>query len=309
MAIPMVSPRPIAPIFAEDVLDRRVESDGNAVSWTAIVAGAIGAATVSMLLILLGSGLGMAAATWAHDGMTASTAGIVTIIWMTVVQFLASMTAGYLAGRLRSKRVSTRAREVYFRDTAHGILAWAIATFLTISILSTAVSSVLRGITTDASIVGFSTALVGLPATATPMKSVESNSSTNELIAYYVDSLFRPAPGQPINPFPVSGPDSLETAGIVGNAVKIGALPHPDREYLAQMVARRTNLSQTDAERRVEDTFSEVQESIQKTADATRKAAAYTALWLVFSMLLGGFTAAWAATLGGRLRNSSHAAD
>ncbi|MEA3107093.1 MAG: hypothetical protein QOI88_1698 [Gammaproteobacteria bacterium] len=297
MAIPMVSPRRIAPIFAEDVVDRRVESDGSAVSWTAIVAGAIGAATVAMLLILLGSGLGMAAATWTPDGMTASTAGILTIIWMTVVQFLASTTAGYLAGRLRSRWVSTRAREVYFRDTAHGILSWAIATFLTIAILSTAVSSVLSGIK------------------AAPANAAESNSSTNELVAYYVDSLFRPAPGQPINPSPVSNPDSLETARIVGNAVKIGALPQPDREYLAQMVAVRTNLSQTDAERRVEDTFSEVQESIRKTgaaaakvADASRKASAYTALWLAFSMLLGGFTAAWAATVGGRLRDSSHSA-
>jgi hypothetical protein len=41
-----------------------------------------------------------------------------------------SAFGGYLAGRLRAKWIGPRTDEVLFRDTAHGLLAWALATLL-----------------------------------------------------------------------------------------------------------------------------------------------------------------------------------
>ncbi len=43
----------------------------------------------------------------------------------------------------------------------------------------------------------------------------------------------------------------------------------------------------------------------RKLADDARKASAGLALWLVVSLLLGAFVASFAATFGGRLRDSS----
>ena len=40
-------------------------------------------------------------------------------------QVAASMMGGYLTGRLRTKWLHVHDHETYFRDTAHGLLAWA----------------------------------------------------------------------------------------------------------------------------------------------------------------------------------------
>ena len=43
----------------------------------------------------------------------------------------ASGVGGYLAGRLRVRWRDTDVDEVHFRDTAHGLLTWAVATLFT----------------------------------------------------------------------------------------------------------------------------------------------------------------------------------
>src|SRR5688572_6579009 len=111
------------------VLPSSTSGDSSAVSWGAVFAGAVGAAAFSLILILLGTGLGLSVVSpWANDGISATTASVSTIVWITVVQLLASVLGGYLAGRLRSRWVTVHTNEVYFRDTAHGFLAWSVAT-------------------------------------------------------------------------------------------------------------------------------------------------------------------------------------
>lgn len=41
---------------------------------------------------------------------------------------------GYLAGRLRTKWLYVHDHEVFFRDTAHGLLVWAVSTLLGIGL-------------------------------------------------------------------------------------------------------------------------------------------------------------------------------
>jgi hypothetical protein len=106
-----------------------VESPVAAVSWPAIFAGAFVAAAISILLVALGSGLGFAAVSpWPGHGPSPTTFAVSTGVWLIVVQWLASAMGGYVAGRLRTKWVGVHTHEVFFRDTAHGFVTWAVAT-------------------------------------------------------------------------------------------------------------------------------------------------------------------------------------
>ncbi len=128
----------------------------SAVSWGAILAGAAAAAALSMILLILGTGLGLSSVSpWALDGVSATTFGVSTIIWLTLTQLIASGMGGYLAGRLRTKWVEVHADEAYFRDTAHGFLTWAVASLATAALLTTVIGSIIGGgVKAGASVVG-----------------------------------------------------------------------------------------------------------------------------------------------------------
>ncbi|MEO7243105.1 MAG: hypothetical protein ABIW85_09355, partial [Variovorax sp.] len=126
------------------------------VSWAAIFAGALAAAVLSLVLLLLGSGLGLSAVSpWANDGVSATTFGVGTIVWLTLTALAASGLGGYMAGRLRTKWAGLHTHEVYFRDTAHGFLAWALSTLISAALLSSAIGSIVSaGAKAGASVIG-----------------------------------------------------------------------------------------------------------------------------------------------------------
>ena len=87
------------------------------------------AIATTLILVALGSGLGFASASpWPGSGPTATTFAIGVGIWLIVTQWLSSALGGYITGRLRTKWTGIHTHEVVFRDTAHGLLAWAVAT-------------------------------------------------------------------------------------------------------------------------------------------------------------------------------------
>lgn len=125
------------------VPEQSVESSASAVEWAAIVGGALGAVGISMILFTLGSGLGLSTVSpWAWSNPSPTTFGMVAGIWLIITQWLASALGGYLTGRLRTKWVGIRTDEVFFRDTAHGFLAWALATVLIATFFTLAASAV-----------------------------------------------------------------------------------------------------------------------------------------------------------------------
>jgi len=292
--------KPIAAVSPSAAL-----TDSGAVSWGAVFAGAVGAAAFSLVLILLGTGLGLTVVSpWAHDGISATTASVSTIVWITVVQLLASVLGGYLAGRLRSRWVTVHTHEVYFRDTAHGFLAWSVATLLMATLLSSAVGSIVTtGVKASGAVAGAAVAMTGAAAGA----AVKNDDSGSDSVAYSVDSLFRAN-----SPGATPSAKTAEVTRIFANALKSGDLGTADAQYLGQLVATNTGLSQTDAEKRVTDTFTQLKQTLQQArdkakqvADDARKASAYLALWLVISLFIGAFVASLSATFGGRLRDSS----
>lgn len=121
-------------------------SGTSAVSWGAIAAGAAAGAALSLILLILGVGLGLSSVSpWVNEGISAERFGMSTIIWLTITQLLSSALGGYLAGRLRTKWVDVHNDEVYFRDTAHGFLAWAVASLATAILLTSVIASILSG--------------------------------------------------------------------------------------------------------------------------------------------------------------------
>ena len=270
----------------------------SAVSWGAILAGAAAAASLSLILLMLGVGLGLSSVSpWARDGISATTFGASTVVWITVTQVAASAFGGYLAGRLRTRWANTPNDEVYFRDTAHGFLAWAVAS------LASAVGSILSG---GAQVVG--------TAASTGAQLVPKADSADTSMGYFVDSLFRKEgdaqAATTAAAEPVSATSLQEVGRIFASNPQATALSAADARYVGQLVAQRTGLPQADAETRVNTAYAQMHNQIQ-TAKATaleaveksRKLSAYAALWLFIALLMGAFVASWVATFGGRQRD------
>ncbi len=121
------------------------EAQASGVAWSAIFAGATVTSALSLLLLMLGVGLGLSAVSpWTYGNETHTLIAVSSLIWLFILQLIAGGLGGYLAGRLRSKWVSVHTDEVYFRDTAHGLLSWALATLAAVVMLSGATHAILK---------------------------------------------------------------------------------------------------------------------------------------------------------------------
>jgi len=280
------------------------ESDNiSGVSWGAIFAGAAAAAALSLILVLLGFGLGFSAVSpWAGEGVSAKGLGISTIVWLAATQIIASGLGGYIAGRLRVKWANMHGDEVYFRDTAHGFLAWCVATLVTATLVVGSVSSIVSGgVQAGASVAG------GAASAMTQAAGTAAANTNSDQYGYFVDSLFRDD-----RPAAVSDDAARGTVTrIFAQSLANGQLSPEDRTYLAQLVAQRTNLTQADAERRVDEIYARTQKAIadakvkaQQAADTAAKVAAWTSLWMFIALLAGAFFASLSATFGGRRRDA-----
>lgn len=298
--------------------------DGNTsgVSWPAVFAGAAAAAALSLILIILGGGLGLSAVSpWSTNNVPM---GKATIIWLAFTQLAAAGIGGYMAGRLRVKWTSVHTTEVYFRDTAHGLLSWAVATLLTAFFLTGAVRAVSSGV-------------IDLGGTAATAIGVAVGANSNS-ISYFSDMLLRPsqanlstdnsnlnaaAPANDTNnsgTVAVSDISSIRTSDnaalraevvrIFANDLRNGPLSPDDKQYLSRQVAQVTGLSRADADRRVDDVYARLAKvkadsevAAKNSADKARKIAAQSALWIFVALLLGAFFASITATVGGKQRD------
>ena len=298
-------------------------NSASAVSWGAIFAGAAAAASLALMLLMLGAGLGLTSISpWENQGLAAGTVGIAAIAWLTFTQIVASGMGGYLAGRLRTKWVDTHTNEIYFRDTAHGFLTWAVALLVSAVLLTTTISSLIGG---SAKVIGS----VAGGATATAVNNAGEGSSmlSKSSMEYFTRSLFRASGSTPAGNSNASGNDVMamnqpappkaespaqlaEVTGIFANSIYSGALPQDDLTYVAQLVSQNTGISQQEAEQRVQAVYDKAQANLkeakvkaQQAADAARKTTSYVTLWSFISLLIGAFVASLCATYGGRQRD------
>ena len=272
----------------EDAIRQRVptelvEPGVPGVSWAAVAAGAIASLALTLLLLSFGAGMGFAVVSpWGNSGVAATTFQIGTGLYFVVMAMISSALGGYLAGRLRTKWIGVHSAEVLFRDSAHGFLAWALASVLGAVLLASPASSLLGA---------------GLTGAA----QATTNSVQSSPMDRYVDALLRPEnPSSEVRQSPSD--TRAELARLFTASFKDGNdLGTADRAYVAKLVSARTGLNQQDAEKRVNDVAMQVKVDMDKA----RKAAMQIAIWLTLSLFIGAFSAALAATEGGGLRDGT----
>jgi hypothetical protein len=303
---------------------------GPAVSWGAIIAGALSAAALSFVLLAIGAAFGLSVTspwdfTGRDAGEAAAAAGIGTAIFLIAVHAITSGVGGYLAGRLRSKLIGLRGDETYFRDTAHGLVVWAVSALTTILMIACLVIATARG--------GVALGAAGLNAAgqaagAAAPALMDETGRGEDTIGYFIDTLFRPsataatgteAPTGGAATAPMTLPEPRPESDVrmereeIARIVRValdGEISAEDRTYVAQIVAQETGMPQAEAEQRVDQVIeraktarAETIETAKQAADAARQAGMYTALWAAVAMLAGAFAASLAATWGGRARD------
>ena len=275
-------------------------------SWGAIFAGAAVSLAVTLVVISFGVGLGLSVVSpWETAGVSATTFKIGTGLFLIVVAMISSSLGGYLAGRLRTRWIGVHTDEVFFRDTAHGFAAWAVATIIGVTVLATPATSLLGN--------AASGALQGAGNAA----SGPTEMYTDQLLRMDANNTAPAAQSQPAQPgdaantqaAPANGNradnrgDNGETRAELGrllaSGLQSGNIAADDRAYASRLIANRTGISQADADKRVNDVIVKA----KGAADAARKAAAQLAFWLAASMIIGAFCASIAAAEGGALRD------
>lgn len=265
--------------------DSAAGSNVAGVSWASVVAGAVVACALTLVLLAFGTGLGLTVVSpWAGSGVSATTFKIATGLYLIVIAMLASSIGGYIAGRLRSGWDGVHGDEVYFRDTAHGFIAWALASVLGAAVLASPASSLIGG------------TAQGLTQGATTAAASQTGPMDG-----YVDALLRADPSTQTGPNSQADSRAEMLRLFTSSFRNGGELKPADRDYVSKVVAAKTGLSQADADKRVNDVVTQ----IKADADAARKAGAQLAFWLTASLLLGAFCASLAATEGGSLRDGT----
>jgi hypothetical protein len=265
------------------------------ISWGPVLGGAVVATAVTVLLVVLGSGLGFASVSpTSGSNPSATTFTVLAAIWLVVVQWVSSFFGGYLAGRLRPASGGLHGDEIMFRDTACGFVAWAVASLFIVAMVSSGASSLIGG--------------AGRAATAVVSSAVggaaqSAGSSPGDPSGYLLDTLFRPTTPSSQE----SSTDSKAEAGRILATAATGDISQPDHDYLVQLVSARTGLSPADSTKRIDDVIGKEKQAIEKAkqaADTARKAASSLALYTGFSMLVGAFIACVAGAIGGRQRDA-----
>ena len=247
-----------------------LESSQSAVSWAAIFAGGFITFALAVMLLALGAGFGFSSVSpFSNSGVSATTFTIAAAIWLIVVQWLASALGAYMTGRLRTKWTNVHGDEVMFRDTAHGLLAWAVGLALSLS---------------AAGFAGY--------ASKPAMQNANEGAS-----AYYVDTLFRSSGSIPAAEL---NDAKAQARVILASSASSGKMSEGDKIYLAQIVAARTGVAAPEANQRIDAVVTRA----QSDAEAARKAAAKTSFYTFFSMLVGAFIACVAGAIGGRQRDA-----
>jgi len=269
------------------------EDFNSTVSWGAILAGGFTAAAVSLIVVAFGVGAGLSVVSpWEGEGISATTASWSAGLFLVVVAMFASTFGGYITGRLRHSWEDVNAHERFFRDTAHGFVAWAFATVLTVTLLAGAGTHLLAAASAGA-----------IPAAGAGAAQGAGNAAGNSG-DIYVDRLLRAGPqtdGRTTGPATDQAATRTELLRIIAPATRKGGDVSPDdRAYAARVISARTGLPQAEAEQRVNQTITQAKE----TADQARRAAAKFSLWIAISLLAGALSGSLAAAEGGKLRNA-----
>lgn len=280
--------------------------------WGPVIAGAIGAAAISLVLFTFGSAIGLSVVSpWPNHGMSATTFMVIAALFAAIVQVGSFAAGGYLAGRMRSPWLSGVESERHFRDGSYGFAVWALGLLIGAAIAVSGATGVLK---TTAQ----STAIAAGAGAAGVANRVATDPSD-----YAIDLLMRPAPTTAATPNPAPADATTARPDMAGrtdserdlrapltrifvSSLQSGSLAANDRTYLAQVVARQTGLSQADAEARVDQAYAEAKSAeakVRAAADKARKLGMIAAFLAAATLAIGCAAACAGASAGGRARD------
>ena len=249
----------------------KAEDDSSAVSWAAVIAGAFAASAFTLILVALGAGIGLISVSpWSSNNPSVTTFGVLAAAWFIAVQLFACGVGGYLAGRLRTKWARAHTDEVYFRDTAHGLLVWAVGAVISAALIASAASSAVSG----------AAHLAGAATDHPPQgDQAPAQAEAGRILARALYSGDLPAP------------DKTYLAQLVASRT---GMSQPDAEKRVGEVFDQAKSAKAQAV-----------DKAKQAADAARKTGVYVALWAFISLLVGAFSASYMATVGGRQRDEA----
>jgi len=257
------------------------------ISWPAVLAGATVAAAFSLMMLALGSGLGFSTfSPWSTHTVDTLRGATFAGIFLAATAMLASALGGYVTGRLRRLWSGVHSDEVMFRDQAHGLVTWAVATIVAACLLGSATTTLIGGAAKEAT-----------RNAAASQASVGAYPDLTDRLFQY-DRLKAPSPGATTafgRPFEVD----RATADRLLAVAATRPLTTEEHENLAGIIASRTGLAAADAEARA----TAMENDARNAADIARRVAMRLAFWTVAAMLLGALSSCLAAWEGGALRD------
>lgn len=273
----------------EKTIDLRTsvtELPASGVCWASILAGALTALALTLVLLWFGTGMGFSVVSpWSNSGVSGTTFKIGTGLYLVVIAMISSAVGGHIAGRLRAQWYGIHSNEVYFRDTAHGFLAWALASVVGALLMASAASTI-----------------IGSAAGGIAQGAGSAATQASGPMSGYVDQLLRADPTAATAQVGDGNESRSELTRLLTSSFRSGGNVQPaDRAYVSQVVARRTGLSQAAAEARVNEVVTQAKSDLDKA----RKGAAELAFWMAAALLIGAFSASIAAAEAGAFRDQN----
>jgi hypothetical protein len=265
------------------------------VNWGAIIAGAILASAIAFVLLTFGSAIGLTVTSpFKGEGLAGAALAVAIALWVLSVEIFSFIAGGYLAGRLRRRIPEATESAAEMRDAWHGLLVWAVGTLIGAYLAASAISGVAKGGAEAARMAGSG----AVAATSLGASGTAANAS--DPLGYVADKLLRSdTPAANVDPEASRG----EVVRILAAGAVTGEISADDKAYVAQLVAAHTGLTQSDAEKRVNEVLAKADAAVKTAAEKARKAGVLLAFLTAASLLASAAAAWWAARLGGRHRD------
>jgi hypothetical protein len=263
------------------------------ISWAAIFGGVILVIAVQLLLSMLGAGIGLGTVN-TTSGATpeASSFGLAAGIWWVVSSSIALAFGGYVAAWLAGI-------EIRWDGVLHGLITWAIATSLTLYLLTSAVGGLIGG---GFSVLGRTVSAAGSGLKEAVQPLAQSVGVSPDMLQQQAQAYLRPS-----NPDPATMSPQEAQKEAVSNLVaytKGGPDAPAARERVINIMAAQQHISHDEATKRFDETQAKLQrardqavQTAKDAADASAAAASKTSFAAFGNLLLGAIAAA----LGGSL--------
>ncbi len=290
------------------------EQPGSYFDWPAIFGGAVVATAIGVLFAGFGAALGLTAVSPQQGEGSAGFATIIIGAWLLITTVVAYGAGGYVSGRMRRRVEAASKDEVAARDSMHGAVVWGLALLLSAWMAAGFIGSAATAVGTAAQ--GAATAVSGMAQGAASAAGAAGNA----------------VQGLNVNPLEIINQRLLRGTGVevdsdltlpdgamavLGDVARTGEITEDDRAYLASALAENSNLSQADAEARIDQAVQEVvalrddaaatlaaaEQTARDAADAARRAAILSGFAIAAGFLIAAVAAIWAASVGGRHRD------